>query len=119
MCTLRRIPVVWSIFTSCPSTQALANLKAVFEASSSSVGKVVKSTVFLKDIGDFATVNKIYEEFFGGPEHKPVRSAVEVDRLPKDVLFEIECSRSLDTRAMTETHALYVRKSISFGEHII
>jgi 2-iminobutanoate/2-iminopropanoate deaminase len=45
--------------------------------------------VFLKDMNDFATVNGIYAEFFG--EHKPARSAVEVARLPKDVLFEIEC----------------------------
>ncbi|KAG1904496.1 YjgF-like protein [Suillus fuscotomentosus] len=71
--------------------QALTNLKAVLEASSSSVGKVVKTTVFLKNMEDFATVNKIYEEFFSGSEHKPARSAVEVARLPKDVLFEIEC----------------------------
>ncbi|KAG2094792.1 Endoribonuclease L-PSP/chorismate mutase-like protein [Suillus cothurnatus] len=71
--------------------QALTNLKAVLEASSSSVGKVVKTTVFLKNMGDFATVNTIYEEFFSGSEHKPARSAVEVARLPKDVLFEIEC----------------------------
>ncbi|KAG0703670.1 YjgF/Yer057p/UK114 family [Suillus ampliporus] len=71
--------------------QALANLKAVLEASSSSVGKVVKTTVFLKNMEDFATVNKIYEEFFSISEHKPARSAVEVARLPKDVLFEIEC----------------------------
>ena len=47
--------------------------------------------VFLKNMEDFATVNKIYEEFFSGSEHKPARSAVEVARLPKDVLFEIEC----------------------------
>ncbi|KAG1747542.1 Endoribonuclease L-PSP/chorismate mutase-like protein [Suillus lakei] len=77
-----------------PSTMLIvegANLKAVLEASSSSVGKVVKTTVFLKNMEDFATVNKIYEEFFSGSEHKPARSAVEVARLPKDVLFEIEC----------------------------
>ncbi|KAJ8580658.1 YjgF-like protein [Rhizopogon salebrosus TDB-379] len=71
--------------------QALTNLKAVLEASASSVGKVVKTTVFLKNMEDFATVNKIYEEFFSSSEHKPARSAVEVARLPKDVLFEIEC----------------------------
>jgi len=47
----------------------------------------------LKDMSDFATVNGIYAEFFGG--HKPARSAVEVARLPKDVLFEIECIASL------------------------
>ncbi|KAG2365454.1 Endoribonuclease L-PSP/chorismate mutase-like protein [Suillus spraguei] len=72
--------------------QALANLKAVLEASSSAVARSSRLRyVFLKDMGDFATVNKIYEEFFSGSEHKPARSAVEVARLPKDVLFEIEC----------------------------
>ncbi|OJA15806.1 hypothetical protein AZE42_12111 [Rhizopogon vesiculosus] len=65
--------------------------KAVLEASATSVGKVVKTTVFLKNMEDFATVNKIYEEFFSGSENKPARSAVEVARLLKDVLFEIEC----------------------------
>ncbi|KAG2037115.1 Endoribonuclease L-PSP-domain-containing protein [Suillus americanus] len=50
------------------TTQALTNLKAVLEASSSSVGKVVKTTVFLKNMEDFATINKIYEEFFSGSE---------------------------------------------------
>ncbi|KAG8738799.1 hypothetical protein FRC12_016546 [Ceratobasidium sp. 428] len=70
-------------------TQALANLKAVVTASGSEVGKVVKTTVFLKDMNDFATVNKVYADFFGS--HKPARSAVEVARLPKDVLVEVEC----------------------------
>ncbi|EJD54364.1 translation initiation inhibitor [Auricularia subglabra TFB-10046 SS5] len=68
--------------------QALANLKAVVEASGSSVNKIVKTTVFVKDMNDFGTINGIYAEFFG--EHKPARSLVEVARLPKDVLFEIE-----------------------------
>jgi reactive intermediate/imine deaminase len=69
--------------------QALKNLKSVVEASGSSVGQVIKTTVFLKSMNDFVTVNGIYEKFFGN--HKPARSAVEVARLPKDVLFEIEC----------------------------
>jgi len=69
--------------------QALKNLKAVVEASGSELGKVAKTTVFLKSMNDFATVNGLYAEFFGA--HKPARSAVEVARLPKDVLFEIEC----------------------------
>jgi 2-iminobutanoate/2-iminopropanoate deaminase len=68
--------------------QALANFKSVLEASGSEVGKVAKTTVFIKDMNDFVTVNGIYGEFFGN--HKPARSAVEVARLPKDVLFEIE-----------------------------
>ncbi|KAL4067255.1 Endoribonuclease L-PSP/chorismate mutase-like protein [Scleroderma yunnanense] len=73
--------------------QALDNLRAVVEGSGSSIGRVVKTTVFLKDMNDFATVNGIYAKFFG--DHKPARSAVEVARLPKDVLFEIECIASL------------------------
>jgi len=73
--------------------QALKNLKAVVEAGSSELGKVVKTTVFLKSMDDFLAVNAIYAKFFG--DHKPARSAVEVARLPKDVLVEIECIASL------------------------
>jgi len=73
--------------------QALRNLRAVVEASGSDLGKVVKTTVFLKSMNDFAIVNSIYELAFGN--HKPARSAVEVSRLPKDVLVEIECIASL------------------------
>ncbi|KAI4522074.1 Endoribonuclease L-PSP/chorismate mutase-like protein [Schizophyllum commune] len=73
--------------------QALKNLKAVVEASGSELGKVVKCTVFMKNMDDFAAVNGIYARFFG--EHKPARSAVEVARLPRDVLVEIEAIASL------------------------
>lgn len=69
--------------------QSLNNLKAVVEAGGSSLDKVVKTTVFLKDMGDFVKMNGIYAEFF--PTDAPARSAVEVARLPKDVLVEIEC----------------------------
>jgi reactive intermediate/imine deaminase len=72
--------------------QALKNLKAVVEAGGSELGKVVKTTVFLKSMNDFTTVNEIYAKFFGN--HAPARSAVEVARLPKDVLIEIECIAS-------------------------
>ncbi|KAG5644152.1 hypothetical protein DXG03_009047 [Asterophora parasitica] len=68
--------------------QVLANLKAVVEAGGSELGKVAKTTVFLKSINDFAAVNAIYADFFG--QHTPARSAIEVARLPKDVLVEIE-----------------------------
>ncbi|KAI0756090.1 YjgF-like protein [Daedaleopsis nitida] len=68
--------------------QALKNLKAVVEAGGSELGKVVKTTVFLKSMDDFKAVNAIYAEFFG--DHKPARSAVEVARLPLDALFEME-----------------------------
>lgn len=73
--------------------QALKNLTSVVEAGGSELGKVVKTTVFLKSMNDFVTVNGIYEATFGS--HKPARSAVEVARLPKDVLVEIECIASL------------------------
>ncbi|KAI0803282.1 translation initiation inhibitor [Irpex lacteus] len=68
--------------------QALKNLKAVIEAGGSEVGKVVKTTVFLANMDDFAAVNAIYSKFFGN--HKPARSAVQVARLPLNALFEIE-----------------------------
>ncbi|KAG8742546.1 hypothetical protein FRC10_001313 [Ceratobasidium sp. 414] len=71
------------------TAQALANLKAVVTASGSEVNKVVKTTVFLKNMNDFVAMNKVYADFFGS--HKPARSAVEVARLPKDVLVEVEC----------------------------
>ena len=69
--------------------QSLTNVKAVLEAAGSGLDKVVKTTVFLKDMNDFAAMNKVYAEFFseGGC---PARSAVEVARLPKDGLVEIE-----------------------------
>ncbi|KAF8167580.1 Endoribonuclease L-PSP/chorismate mutase-like protein [Crassisporium funariophilum] len=73
--------------------QALKNLKAVVEAGGSELGKVAKTTVFLKSMDDFVAVNGIYANFFGN--HAPARSAVEVARLPKDVLVEIECIASL------------------------
>ncbi|CAA7265871.1 unnamed protein product [Cyclocybe aegerita] len=69
--------------------RALKNLKAVVEAGGSELGKVAKTTVFLKSMDDFVAVNGVYSNFFGS--HTPARSAVEVARLPKDVLVEIEC----------------------------
>ena len=69
--------------------RALNNLKAVLEAAGSNTDLVLKTTVFLKNMADFANMNEVYSQFFGS--HKPARSTVEVARLPKDVLFEIEC----------------------------
>ena len=69
--------------------QALENLRAVLEAAGSSLDRVVKTTVFLKDMNDFPRMNRVYETFFG--ENPPARSAVEVARLPKDVRIEVEC----------------------------
>lgn len=68
--------------------QVFRNLKAVLEASGATFQDVVKATVFMKDMNQFVTVNGIYASYFG--DHKPARSAVEVARLPKDVLVEIE-----------------------------
>ncbi|XRG78183.1 RidA family protein [Rossellomorea sp. GAMAL-10_SWC] len=69
--------------------QVFANLKAVLEEAGTDLSKVIKTTVFLKDLTTFVDFNAIYEEFFNG--HKPARSCVEVAKLPKDVLVEIEC----------------------------
>ena len=67
--------------------QVIKNLKAVLEASGSSLNKAIKTTCFLKHIQDFATFNSVYEKYFTG---KPARSCVEVSALPKDALVEIE-----------------------------
>jgi len=71
--------------------QVLKNMAAVLKASGSSADQVVKTTVFLKNMSDFASMNTIYGNFFESTPHKPARSTVEVARLPKDVLVEIEC----------------------------
>ncbi len=68
--------------------QSLKNVEAVLEAAGCSMKDVVKTTVFLKDMNDFAAMNGVYQEFF--PDNCPARSAVEVARLPKDGLVEIE-----------------------------
>jgi 2-iminobutanoate/2-iminopropanoate deaminase len=73
--------------------QSLNNVKAILEAAGSNMGQVVKTTVFLKDMNDFAKVNAVYSTFFEQPY--PARSAVEVARLPKDGLVEIEVIASL------------------------
>ena len=68
--------------------QSLKNIGAILEASGLGKTDVVKTTVFIRDMNDFAAVNRIYAAFFG--DHKPARSCVEVARLPKDGLVEIE-----------------------------
>ena len=68
--------------------QCLENLKAVLEASGSSLENVLKATVFIKDMNDFPKVNEIYGQYF--MKEQPSRSCVEVARLPKDALIEIE-----------------------------
>lgn len=67
--------------------QVIKNLKAVLEASGSSLDKVIKTTCFLKNISDFAIFNSVYEKYF---TEKPARSCVEVASLPKNALVEIE-----------------------------
>ena len=69
--------------------QSITNLKNVLEAAGSSLANVVKTTVFIKDMNDFAALKGVYAEMFG--DTKPARSCVEVARLPKDVKVEIEC----------------------------
>lgn len=68
--------------------QAIGNLKALIEASGAKIEDTIKTVVFIKDMNDFAKVNEIYSRFF--KEDCPARSCVEVARLPKDVLIEIE-----------------------------
>src|SRR5580765_3043925 len=71
------------------TARVLDNLKAVLEACSSSLAAVVKTTVYLKDMGDFAKVNEVYARYF--PENPPARATVEAARLPRDVRVEIDC----------------------------
>ena len=68
--------------------QVLANLEAILKAAGSGLDKVVRTSVFLKDMNDFAAMNDVYERFF--PQRPPARSTVEVARLPKDVRVEID-----------------------------
>ena len=69
--------------------QVIENLQAVLTAGGSSLKNVLKTTIYLKNMSDFATVNEVYAGYFG--ESLPSRSTVEVSRLPKDVLIEIDC----------------------------
>jgi 2-iminobutanoate/2-iminopropanoate deaminase len=73
--------------------RVLDNLKSVLEAAGSSLGKVVKTTVYLKDMEEFAKMNAVYAGYF--PDHPPARSTVEAARLPRDVRVEIDCIASL------------------------
>lgn len=73
--------------------QSLNNIKAILNAAGTNMGAVVKTTVFLQDMNDFAAMNEVYAEFFQEPY--PARSAVQVGRLPKDALVEIEAIAQL------------------------
>ena len=70
------------------TTQVCENIKAILTASHSDFAHVVKTTVFLRSMDDFAAMNEVYGKYFG--EASPARSTIEVARLPKDVLVEIE-----------------------------
>jgi 2-iminobutanoate/2-iminopropanoate deaminase len=68
--------------------QVLENLTAVLKASNSDLNSVIKTTIFLADMNDFAKINEIYSDYFGS--HKPARSTVAVKTLPKNALIEID-----------------------------
>lgn len=68
--------------------RVIANLEAILKAAGSSLDQVVRTGVYLKNMGEFAAMNDVYERFF--PQSAPARSTVEVARLPKDVLVEID-----------------------------
>lgn len=73
--------------------QVLANLQAILQAANTKVENVIKTTIFLADMNDFATVNELYGEVFS--THKPARSCVAVKTLPKNALIEIELIASV------------------------
>ncbi|MDE5099381.1 MAG: RidA family protein [Trichodesmium sp. St16_bin4-tuft] len=70
--------------------QVMANLEAILTEANTNWSNVVKTTVYLKNMNDFGTVNNVYAKYFD-PENAPARACVEVARLPKDVLVEIDC----------------------------
>ncbi|MDQ7008144.1 MAG: Rid family detoxifying hydrolase [Acidobacteriota bacterium] len=74
--------------------RVLSNLKAVLEAAGSSLEQVLKCQVYLADLDGFDEMNEVYQEFFG--THRPARAAVEVSRLPKDALVEIDAVARVD-----------------------
>lgn len=69
--------------------QVLKNMEAILKSSGSGLNKVIKTTIFLKNLAHFQTVNEVYGLFFG--DHKPARSTIEVSNLPKGAEIEIEC----------------------------
>jgi 2-iminobutanoate/2-iminopropanoate deaminase len=70
--------------------RVLENLKAILEEAGSSLDRVVKATVYLKDLGDFAAMNAVYAEYLESDGEAPARTTVEVSRLPRNVLVEID-----------------------------
>ena len=76
------------------TARVIENLKAVLEACGSSLDRVVKTTVFMKDMGEFPKMNEVYGRYFA--ENPPARATVEAARLPRDVRVEIECIAALE-----------------------
>lgn len=76
------------------TVQVMENIKAVLAAAGTSLSNVIKTTIFLTDMGDFAAVNKVYGDAFGS--HRPARSTVAVSALPKAVKVEIEVTAALE-----------------------
>jgi 2-iminobutanoate/2-iminopropanoate deaminase len=74
--------------------RVLENLKAMLEACGSSLAQVVKTTVYLQDMGEFASMNEVYARYF--PKDPPARATVEAARLPRDVRVEIDCIAAVD-----------------------
>ena len=74
--------------------RVLENIKAVLEASGSSLDRVLKTTVFLKDMGNFPNMNQVYARYF--PQNAPARSTIEAARLPRDVEVEIDAIASVE-----------------------
>jgi 2-iminobutanoate/2-iminopropanoate deaminase len=74
--------------------RVLENLKSVLEAAGSSLDRVVKTTVYLKDMGEFAKMNEVYGRYF--TTNAPARATVEAARLPRDVSVEIDCIATVD-----------------------
>jgi len=72
------------------TTQVMQNLEAILKAAGASWDNVVKTTVFISDLNNFSSMNQVYGQYFK-PEIAPARACVEVSRLPKDVLVEIDC----------------------------
>jgi 2-iminobutanoate/2-iminopropanoate deaminase len=72
------------------TARVIENLKIILEAAGSSLDRAVKATVYLKDFNDFMVMNAVYGKYLGADGQAPARTTVEVSRLPKDVLIEIE-----------------------------
>ena len=82
-------PTTTLAYIAAQTERVLENMRAVLEASGSSFEKVLKTTVFLKDMGNFPKMNEVYGRYFG--TNPPARSTVEAARLPRDVQVEIDC----------------------------